>query len=204
MGAHRGRTITQGPTLDTYREQQKADEPLPPLTFNTVDVETANANPASICEIGIVRVRDGSIEGQWSTRIDPGEPFNPDNISIHGMSEESVRGCPTFVEAYPQLLRLLSGTIVASHTDFDRVALDTAADKHRLPIIQARWLDSALIARRAWPHRYGTRGWSLPMIADRLGIEFRHHVAVDDARAAAEIVLRACEQKHLSLEDWFL
>ena len=182
----------------------KAYQPLSALTFNAVDVETANADPASICEVGVVQVHDGLIQNQWSTLINPGEPFHPDNTSIHGLAEETVRDSPSFRESYPQLSRMLSGTTIVSHTDFDRVALVTAAQKHGLPTIQARWLDSATVARRAWPHRYGTRGWSLASIAARLGIQFRHHVAVEDARAAAEVVLRACEQKQLGINDWFL
>ena len=35
------------------------------LTFNAIDVETANADRASICQIGIVHVRDGEIEDTW-------------------------------------------------------------------------------------------------------------------------------------------
>lgn len=174
------------------------------LTFNAVDVETANADPSSICEIGVVQVCRGVFWSQWSTLINPQEQFNPSNIAIHGIREETVQASPTLPECYPELSRLLAGTIVVSHTEFDRVALADAAHKHRLPLIEATWLDSATIARRAWPHRYGARGWSLSAIADRLGIRFDHHVAVEDARVAAEIVLRACEQKQLSLEDWFL
>ena len=35
------------------------------LTFNSIDVETANADRASICRIGVARVRDGEIRDQW-------------------------------------------------------------------------------------------------------------------------------------------
>ena len=36
-------------------------------TFNAIDVETANADRASICQIGIVQVRDGKIRDRWQT-----------------------------------------------------------------------------------------------------------------------------------------
>ena len=136
--------------------------------------------------------------------INPCESFNPDNIAIHGIAAEDVQVSPTLPDCYPDLVRLLSGSILVSYTDFDREALAGAADKYGLPPIEATWLDAATVARRAWPHRYGTRGWSLPAVAGRLGIRFQHHIAVEDARAAAEIVLRACEQKQLDLEDWLL
>lgn len=173
-------------------------------TFTAVDVETANADPSSICEIGIVQVHNGVVHNQWSTLINPRELFNTDNIAIHGIRKETVQTSPTLPEAYPELSRMLTGTILVSHTDFDRVALTDAARKQGLPPIQATWLDSDTVARRAWPHRYGTHGWSLAAVAAQLGIQFRHHVAVEDARAAAEIVLRACEQKQFSLQDWLL
>ena len=37
------------------------------LTFNAIDVETANADRASICQIGIVHVREGEIADRWET-----------------------------------------------------------------------------------------------------------------------------------------
>lgn len=173
-------------------------------TFNAVDVETANADPASICEIGIVQVHQGVVKNQWSTLINPNTPFNPNNTAIHGISHDTVRNSPTLPNCYPELSQQLTGGIIVSHTDFDRIALAAAARKHGLQPIRATWLDSALVARRAWPHRHGTHGWSLATITARLGIQFQHHVAVEDARAAAEIVLRACDQKQLSIEDWLL
>ena len=45
------------------------------LTFNSIDVETANADRASICQIGIVHVRNGEIEDQWQTLINPEDWF---------------------------------------------------------------------------------------------------------------------------------
>ena len=60
------------------------------LTFNSIDVETANADRASICQIGIVHIRDGQIEDQWQTLVNPEDWFDPWNISIHGIDESAV------------------------------------------------------------------------------------------------------------------
>ena len=41
---------------------------------------------------------------------------------------------------------------------------------HGLGTVRATWLDSALVARRAWPQRHdGRRGWGLTNIAEDLG-----------------------------------
>ncbi len=75
--------------------------------------------------------------------------------------------------------------------------------KYGLQPIRTAWLDSALIARRSWPEKYNRRrGWSLARIAGDLGIAFRHHDAMEDARAAGEIVLRACQHTGLNIDGW--
>ena len=108
--------------------------------------------------------------------------------------------------ALPQLENRLRGlleeTILVSHTSFDRRAFDGAMRKYRLQPIQATWLDSATIARRAWPTKYGRRGWGLAAIAGDLGITFQHHDAAEDARAAAEVVLHASRHAGVDIEGW--
>ena len=42
------------------------------LTFNSIDVESAYADRASICQIGVVHVRDAQIEDRWQTSVKPG------------------------------------------------------------------------------------------------------------------------------------
>ena len=172
------------------------------LTFNAIDVETANADPASICQVGIVRVRAGRIEEQLAMLVDPEQRFNPVNVRLHGISEATVKDSVTLPSVYARLRRLLGGAVVVSHTAFDRVALDGATTRYGLKPICAIWLDSAKIARRAWPEKYRRRGWSLAAVAADLGIAFKHHDAGEDARAATEIVLHACRHTGLDIDGW--
>ena len=170
-------------------------------TFNAIDVETANADPSSICQIGIVRIRDGEIKEQLSILVNPEQRFNPVNVRLHGIDEARVRDSEAFPQIAARLRPLLEGAALVSHTEFDRVALDGATRRYGLAPLRATWLDSAMIARRAWPERYGRR-WSLAVIAGGLGIAFRHHDAVEDARAAGEIVLQACRHTGLDIDGW--
>ena len=172
------------------------------LTFNAIDVETANADPSSICQIGVVRVRNGEIGEQLSVLINPEVRFNPVNVGLHGIDEYGVRDSKTLPQIYRELQRLLEGTVLVSHTTFDREALDGATDRYGLERVRATWLDSAAIARRAWPGRYRRRGWRLANIAADLGITFRHHDAAEDARAVAEIVLHSCRHTGLDIDGW--
>ena len=172
------------------------------LTFNSIDVETANADRASICQIGIVHVREGIIEDQWKTLINPEDWFDPWNESIHGIKETDVKNSPILPEVRSELRARLRGAVLVSHTSFDRVAFERAMTRYDLDQLQVTWLDSAKIARRAWPERYGRSGYGLKNIAKDLDISFRHHDALEDAMAAAEIVLRACAAADTDIEDW--
>ena len=172
------------------------------LTFNSIDVETANADRASICQIGIVHVREGKIEDQWQTLVNPEDWFDPWNVSIHGIEENDVRHSPTLPDVRGELRDRLRGSVLISHTSFDRVAFERAMVRYDLEKLRVTWLDSAKIARRAWPESYGRNGYGLKNIAKDLEISFRHHDALEDARAAAEIVLRACASTEIDIEGW--
>ena len=74
--------------------------------------------------------------------------------------------------------------------------------KYDLEQLQVTWLDSAKISRLAWPDEFGVRGYNLKNIANHLNITFTHHDALEDARAAAEIVLRACDSTQLDIGGW--
>ena len=174
------------------------------LTFNAIDVETANSNPASICQIGIVRVRERVIKEQLSVLVDPEAPFSDFNVRLHGVDADRVKGNATLPQIYGKLRRILEGGPLLSHTAFDRGALNGAAERYGLRPSRSAWLDSSLIARRAWPLRYRRR-WNLAFVAGSLGIAFRHHYAAEDARAAGEIVLRACQCTGLDIvQGWIL
>ena len=171
------------------------------LTFNAIDVETANASPASICQIGIVYVRNGVIQDRMSILVNPEERFNLFNVRLHGIDEETIKHSPAFPRVYDELCRRLAGMTLVSHTMFDRVALEGATEKYSLNPLPVTWLDSAMVARRAWPRKYRSR-WALSTIAADLGISFKHHDAAEDARAAAEIVLHACRQSGSDIDEW--
>lgn len=160
------------------------------LDFVAVDVETANSNVSSICQVGIAVVRSAEIEDVWTQLIDPHDFFDPYNTAIHGIDPEMVIGHPGFEELCDEIGGYL-GEIVVSHTFFDRRAMSKAFKECGKSLRYGIWIDSAQVARRSWPDKYALRGYNLANIARDLGIRFRHHDAGEDARAAAEIVLRA-------------
>jgi DNA polymerase-3 subunit epsilon len=171
------------------------------MDFVAVDVETANPDLASICQIGIVTFAGGVVVSSWQSLVNPKSYFDDMNVSIHGITHAMVQGEPTFAELSDTVRGLIGGKVVASHMAFDRVAIHRAIEKVGVNQIECTWLDTARVARRAWAS-CAERGYGLRAVADHLGIQFRHHDAQEDARTAGEVLVRAIRESGLSLDDW--
>ena len=171
------------------------------MDFVALDVETANADASSICQIGIAYFEDGTFEKSWKSFVDPEDFFDPVNISIHGIDSNSVSSAPKFSDLHEFLWETLEGKIVTTHTAFDRIRMRASGAKYGIEMPEIRWLDTACVVRRTWLD-LSKKGYGLAPVAARLGIEFDHHDAAEDARAAGEIMLRAMEETGLSLDDW--
>lgn len=171
------------------------------MKFVALDVETANPDMSSICQIGIVHFDDGKVVDYWSSLVDPKDYFDGMNVSIHGIGEDDVRGAPDFKQASIEVRRRLGNQIVAIHTAFDRNAIARASLKHAVEVPECFWLNTASVARRAWPE-VAQKGYGLSALSKKFGIEFEHHNAVEDARAAGLILIRAMGEANLDLDGW--
>ena len=172
------------------------------VDFLVVDVETANADRSSICQIGVASFNENGLSDSWKSLVNPEDYFDPFNISLHGIDEEAVQTSPTWHEVYPEIASRVAGNVVVSHTSFDRVAIQRACEEAQKPVVDCRWLDSARVVRRAWP-LFSRSGYGLANVAKQLGIRYKPHDALEDARCAGEIVLRAICDSGLSIDQWF-
>jgi len=161
--------------------------------FIALDVETANGDSASICQIGLACVGWDREILTWSTHVHPDMDFAAFNIRLHGIGPETVRDAPAFPETWGRLRPLLARHPMVQHSRFDENALRAACEHHHLPRPRLAWTDSVMVARHAWPELKGAGGGGhgLGNLKKALGLSFRHHDAGEDARAAAEVVLRA-------------
>ena len=170
------------------------------MRFVAIDVETANANMASICSIGVAAFENGALASEWYSLIDPDDFFDPVNVSIHGITEADVQGAPTFKDAAADVERFLGSQVVVTHTHFDRVAMHQAAGRWAIPTPSCTWLDSARVARRTWAE-CAKSGYGLANVCKTIGYTFNHHNALEDAKAAGHVMLAAMEKSGLDLEE---
>lgn len=171
------------------------------MDFVALDVETANADMASICQIGLVDCENGVLTNEWKSYVDPEDYFADINISIHGIDESVVKDAPTFPEVIDTLRLCLENKIVVCHTHFDRVAIYQASRRYGVTVPAINWLDSARVARRAWSE-CSRKNYGLHNVCQMLGYEFKHHDALEDAKAAAHILLAAIKESGLDVDGW--
>ncbi|MYC63615.1 MAG: hypothetical protein F4X16_12445 [Caldilineaceae bacterium SB0661_bin_34] len=77
------------------------------LTFKAIDIETANADRSSICQIGIVNVVNGVVVSAWQSLINPECHFDSFNTRLHGIDEQTVQHSPTLTEIHDEIRQIL-------------------------------------------------------------------------------------------------
>jgi DNA polymerase-3 subunit epsilon len=170
------------------------------LNFTAIDFETANSNRASVCAVGLAKVRDGQLVATRGGLIRPAlefDDFNYFNICVHGIEFEDVRDAPEWYEVYPELREFIDDdTLVAHNAVFDRGCLEAV---NRCYGFGERYdfACTCLTARRLLPQLPNHK---LPTVAAYLGVsEAHHHDAADDAIVCANIAIELDKRGELTL-----
>ncbi|EIM31551.1 DNA polymerase III epsilon subunit-like 3'-5' exonuclease [Leptothrix ochracea L12] len=171
------------------------------MQFIAIDVETANPDMGSICQIGLAEFIDGEIVNEWVALVDPEDYFDEVNISIHGIGPQTIKGCPNILDLADRLRSALDGKVAVCHTHFDRIALGRAFGKYNLRPIATTWLDSARVVRRTWKD-LAWRDYCLANVCRKIGYDFQHHDALEDAKAAGFVLLAALRESQKDIDYW--
>ena len=170
--------------------QAEITQALAALNFTAIDFETANEGRASACAVGVVRVRGGVVVESFETLLRP-RVLRVDwrNQAVHGIAVERLYNAPTLADVWPQLLPYLHRQAVVAHNSaFDVSVLEYSCRDFGVPIPTFHCLCSVKLARVAWPN---LERHKLDHVAAHFGIQLNHHDALSDARACAEITVRA-------------
>lgn len=171
--------------------------------FIAIDFETANRNRYSVCSVGMVFVENDKIVDSIYSLIDPEEPFDPMNISVHGIQPTDVEGAPTFNTFYQSIQHYLENRLIIAHNlAFDGYVLRDSLARYNLMPVPSKLLCSYQLSRRLIE---GIGSYSLKSVCDHFEIDIiNHHHALSDAQACAEIVLNLSREYELfNLDDVF-
>lgn len=172
------------------------------MNFVSIDFETANEKRYSPCAIGVVVANEHEIIDEFYSLINPPTSFNPMNTYIHGITERDVVNAPTFEALWPTLNNYLGNNLVVAHNaSFDMSVIRQTLDYFNLIYPEMDYLCTANISKKVWPD---LQNHKLNTLAARLGFRFEHHHALEDARVAAKILMKAMESYQSETVDVFL
>lgn len=160
------------------------------MNFVAIDFETAMSH--HICSVGIVTYENGKVIDEYHALVQP--PKNAYDwrcIQVHGITQNDTKHAPSFDKIYPEIKKRLTGKVVVAHNEsFDRNTLLKSMRDHQLDYselnIAERWECTLKIYRSK-----GYKPATLSACCDIHKISLNHHDALSDARACAELYLRA-------------
>jgi len=158
------------------------------MDFVAIDFETANRQPNSACQLAAVVVRDSEIVAEHCWLIRPPRLFfSPMNISIHGIRPADVADALTMEGVWSELQAIVDGHVLVAHNArFDMGVLVHSLAAHDVACPAIEFTCTRLLAKAAWP---GKNAYGLKPLGQWLGIDFKHHDALEDARCCAMIAL---------------
>lgn len=172
------------------------------MNFITIDFETANANYNSACQIGIAEVENGIIVREYSSLIKPPSDFHHKNIEITGIRPEDVKDSPQFVDIWNDIQSFFQNNhfVVAHNAYFDMCVLRASLEDCKIIPPNFNYLCSINICSTLGDLRDERK--TLSNLAELCGYSFKHHDALEDAKACAYIVNKFLEKNKIkSLEE---
>jgi DNA polymerase III subunit epsilon len=170
-----------------------------------VDVETTGGAPERghrITEVAAVCVSGGRVVERYSTLVNPERRIPTMITALTGITESMVSNAPPFRAVAQRLAAVLEGRVFVAHNaGFDWRFVGCEIDRATGATMSGRRLCTVRLARKLLPQLPSR---SLGALAHYFGIRIeRHHRALDDAAATAELLVRMLEMlAERDVMDW--
>lgn len=157
--------------------------------FVVFDLETtgAKAPPCRITEIGAYRVRNGRVEEEFHTLVNPEMLIPPFIVGLTGISDQMVKNAPKFAEVAASFMDFIGDSVLVAHN----ARFDMGFLNHEIGRVYEDYrvgnpsLCTVHLSRKLLPN---IENHKLNTVANYYSIELlNHHRATDDARATAHI-----------------
>lgn len=154
------------------------------VNFVAVDFETATSKMTSICQVGIVVVKEGEIVQKISRLIQPPHNrYKPKNVSVHHISPEKTVNSPTFDIVWNEIREYFDRNFIVAHKiSFDMSVLRNTLEEYNIPC--PIFMGTACTCEiTGWmPLEQACEMYDIPLAA--------HHDALCDAEACAQLFFK--------------
>lgn len=159
--------------------------------FAAIDFETANQFRSSVCSVGVVIVRDGTITDRIYSLIYPRPDFFTFwTTQVHGLTKLDVENAPPFPDVWARIAPRIEGLpLVAHNSSFDESCLKAVFREYRMDYPGYEFHCTCRAARRQLKNVLPNH--RLHTVAAFCGYDLsRHHHALADAEACAAIAVK--------------
>ena len=187
---------------------------LEPWYVMSTDVETTHLSPlrGRVVQLGGSLFLSGRLVRRASILVDPECAIPPETTAVHGLTDDHVKGAPTFPRAMEMLREQLAppddGVLYVAHNmDFDRAFLVAEHLRGRMDgkwlFDNDRWLCTMVMAKALKHARKYDRGYRLAELcqACKIDLDWKLHDAGDDAEAAGRLLYAMSRWLPKTLEE---
>lgn len=158
-------------------------------TFVVFDLETTGLSSKNdkIIEIGAVKIKEGKVIDSFSTFVNPGIRIPDKIVELTSINNETVIEAPSIEKVLPEFMKFIGDNILVAHNaNFDVSFIKKNCRDMNLQC-ENSVMDTVLLSKFLIPE---LKRYKLNTICKHLDISLEnHHRAVDDAKAASEIML---------------
>ena len=171
--------------------------------FIAFDVETANNDNTSMCQIAFAFVKDGKIVDIWSSLINPPtDDFAPINVEKHSLTKAHVKNSPTFAQIVPVILPRLVDQSLVHYGGKDHKVLTETAEYYGIALPKLTFKDALTYARRKF-EKNPFDNYKLITLCNHYVIHTEHHHnAHYDAIMLANLLLAIDKDSEKTIATW--
>lgn len=159
------------------------------MDFVAIDLEKLDDSQLSICEVGMVKYQGGRLIDEFHSYIKPAGSLNRNffgRTNLKHITDEMLKSAPVFSEIYNLMKDFVNGAILVCHSKgADLNYLYHNEKKYGLSGLYTEFIDTSDICKLGLKEAY----------QKVFGKQMEnHHLALEDAKHAAEILLALNEQ----------
>lgn len=163
-----------------------------------IDFETANSNPLSACQVGIIVFYKGELVFEFESLIKPPKQyskFNYYNTKIHNIVASDVKDALTWKELYSNFREFFSNSVMVAHNAaFDMKVLYELNTFYEIKENDIDYYCTVELSRKILPYLSNHK---LNTVSSYFEIELNHHDAKSDAYACGLIIFKCLQMTGL-------
>ena len=159
-----------------------------------LDIETSGLEHKEghrVIEIGCIELNKKEVGSHFHQYINPLKTLTPENIKIHGITNEHLEDKPLFEDIADSFLDFIKDSpVIAHNANFDIGFLNSELEKISKPLISKdRVVDTVSIARKRFPGQQVNLDALVKKLKINSLINRDHHGALKDAKILTDIYL---------------